>query len=222
MQTTRKQFIAILTFLGLIFLTSQYTQVLANGHGKIIGKVKLATTKGHTIDKPELKVSAKGGIQNVVITIEGVQGDFREDPIEIDQKNKAYVPRISVSMVGNELTFVNSDAILHNVHGYEGTETLYNFAMPKFLKIKKVKLDRPGLMKVRCDVHQQMVAYVLVAESPYYATTNQAGLFQIEAIPPRTYTIRAWHETLGSLEQKVTVVAGEKKAVIFEFPENEK
>lgn len=213
-----KQIAAMLSFLSLIFLMSVNAQLFANGHGKILGKAKFVNgTNGKAINKSELIVSAKGGVQNVVITIEGLEGEFKEDPIEIDQKNKAYIPRISVSMVGNELTFRNNDAILHNVHSYSGVETLYNFAMPKFLKKKTVKLEKAGLKKIRCDVHQEMVAYVIVADNSYYAITNEAGLFQIDTIPAGTYKIKAWHEKLGTLEQEVTVTAGEKTAVIFEF-----
>ncbi len=193
------------------------TQIFANGGGKILGKVKLAGATGKALTKPELLVSAKGGVQNVVLTIAGIEGDFKADPITIDQKNKAYVPRISVSMVGSELTFLNSDAILHNVHGYSGVETLYNFAMPKFLKKKATKLEESGLKKIRCDVHQEMIAYVVVTDNPHYSITNEAGLFQIDGIPAGTYKIKAWHEKLGSLEQEVTITNGEKSAVIFEF-----
>ena len=213
-----KQIAVILSVLSLIFLSNLNAPLLANGHGKILGKAKLVNaTNGKAIHKPELIVSAKGGVQNVVITIEGLEGEFKEDPLEIDQKNKTYIPRISVSMVGNELTFRNTDAILHNVHSYDGVQTLYNFAMPKFLKKKTVKLEKAGLKKIRCDVHQDMVAYVVVTDNPYYAITNQAGLFQIDSLPAGTYKIKAWHETLGTLEQEVTVTPGEKTAVIFEF-----
>ncbi|RMF68547.1 MAG: hypothetical protein D6743_03210 [Calditrichaeota bacterium] len=218
MKQTRRYLLGILIVtIGLLSLIS--SNVVFGQTGIILGKAKLVGTQ-QAIQRPDLLVSAKGGIQNVVITVEGIQGDFREDPIEIDQKNKAYVPRISVSMVGNELTFVNSDAILHNVHSYRGTETLYNFAMPKFLKTKKVKLEEPGLIKVRCDVHQQMIAYVVVTDNPYYAITNRAGLFRLESLPPGTYHIKAWHETLGTVEKDVTVTPGKKTAVIFEFPSN--
>ncbi|MFQ5652523.1 MAG: carboxypeptidase regulatory-like domain-containing protein [bacterium] len=213
-----KQTAARLSFLSLLFLMCVNAQLFANGHGKILGKAKLVSgTNGKAMNKPELTVSARGGVQNVVITIEGLEGEFREDPIEIDQKNKTYIPRISVSMVGNELTFRNNDAILHNVHTYSGVQTLYNFAMPKFLKKKTVKLEKAGLKKIRCDVHQEMVAYVMVAGNPFYAVTNEGGLFQIDSLPAGTYRIKAWHEKLGTLEQEVTVAAGEKTAVIFEF-----
>lgn len=209
---------AMLSFLSLIFLMNVNAQLLAHGHGKILGKAKFVNgTNGKAISKPELIVSAKGGVQNVVMTIEGLEGDFKKDPIVIDQKNKTYVPRISVSMVGNKLTFLNNDAILHNVHSYSGGETVYNIAMPKFIKKKTTKLEKSGLMKVRCDVHREMMAYIVVAENPYHAITNEVGLFQIDTIPAGTYIIKAWHEELGTLEQEVTVTAGEKSAVIFEF-----
>lgn len=215
---TKKQLIGTTTLLFLIFLTNVTTSPSVDPPtGKIIGKVKLINHNGKAVNKPELMVAAKGGIQNVVITIEGTEGEFKEDPISIDQKNKTYWPRVSVSMVGNELTFLNNDAILHNVHSYRGMETLYNVAMPKFIKKRITKLEQPGLMTVRCDVHQEMKAYVVVADNPHYTITNKAGLFEINSIPAGTYKIKAWHETLGSIEKEVTIVAGEKTAVIFEL-----
>ena len=213
-----KQITAMLSFLSLIFLMSVNAQLFAHGHGKILGKAKFVNgINGKAISKPELIISAKGGVKNVVMTIEGFEGEFKEDPIVIDQKNKTYIPRISVSMVGNKLTFLNNDTILHNIHCYSGGKTLYNIAMPKFIKKKTTKLEKSGLKTVRCDVHREMIAYVVVAENPYHAITNEAGLFQIDTIPAGTYKIKAWHEELGTLEQEVTVTAGEKSAVIFEF-----
>ena len=177
-------------------------QILPHGQGKKLGKAKIVNcTRGKAISKPELIVSAKGGVQNVVMTIEGLEGDFKKDPIVIDQKNKTYVPRISVSMVGNKLTFLNNDAILHNVHSYSGGETVYNIAMPKFIKKKTTKLEKSGLMKVRCDVHREMMAYIVVAENPYHAITNEVGLFQIDNIPAGTYVLKTWHMDRGTHEQ---------------------
>ena len=114
---TKKKLIGTTTLLFLIFLTNVTTSPSVDPPtGKIIGKVKLINHNGKAVNKPELMVAAKGGIQNVVMTIEGIKGEFKEDPISIDQKNKTYWPRVSVSIVGNELTFLNNDAILHNVH----------------------------------------------------------------------------------------------------------
>jgi len=222
MKTQIQRAIVSVLFLSLVFLVNVNAgSLLDPPTGKVIGKVKLAGANGQVSSKPELLVSAKGGIQNVVITIEGIEGPFKADPIEISQESKTYIPRISVSMVGNDLTFLNHDAMLHNVHGYSGEKTLYNFAMPKFLKKKVTKLDEAGLRRVRCDVHQEMIAYVVVAENPFYAITNEAGLFQIDSLPAGTYKIKAWHETLGESEQTVTITQGKKTAVIFELKSQE-
>ena len=199
-------------------MMSVNSQLFDHGNGKILGKAKFGNgINGKAISKPELIISAKGGVKNVVMTIEGFEGEFKEDPIVIDQKNKTYIPRISVSMVGNKLTFLNNDTILHNIHCYSGGKTLYNIAMPKFIKKKTTKLEKSGLKTVRCDVHREMIAYVVVAENPYHAITNEAGLFQIDTIPAGTYKCKAWHEKLGSMEQEVTGKAEKKSAVIFEF-----
>lgn len=211
------QLISTTAFFTILLCLNAYAQETSNQVGIIIGKARVTNHPSETLSKPDLLVSTKGGVQNVVITIDGVTGAFREDPIEIDQKNMAYNPRIAAAMVGNELIFKNSDALLHNVHTFQRDESVFNVVMPKINTTHQYQLAETGLMKVKCDVHPGMEGYVMVTDNPYYAITNNAGLFQITSLPAGTYKIKAWHEKLGTAEKEVTVKAGEKTAVIFDF-----
>ncbi len=211
------KFAAIITLFSLATLPNIFSQSTSAETGNIIGKVKLSDfTAGETIQQPDFLVSTKGGIQNAVLTLEGLEGAFREEAIVIDQKDMTYVPRIAVTMMGNEVTFTNSDAVLHNVRAVEGEATLINTVMFNSENPATSDLETPGVIDVKCDVHPGMQAYIVVTDNPFFAKSNEAGLFTIEAIPVGTYKMKAWHEKFGSLEKEVTITAGEKTAVIFE------
>jgi len=215
---TLLQLIFTVALFSLLFYSSSYAQGTSNQAGNVIGKARVVNySANETLHQPDLLVSTKGGVQNVVITIEDITGAFKEDPIEIDQKNMAYSPRIAVTMVGNEIVFLNSDALLHNVHTFQRDEPVFNVVMPKINTTYQYETAEAGLMKVQCDVHPGMEGYVMVTSNPYYAVTNSGGLFQINSLPVGTYKFKAWHEKLGTAEKEVTVKAGEKTAVIFDF-----
>jgi len=114
------------------------------------------------------------------------------------------------------LTVLNQDGILHNIHAYQGKETLFNMAQPKFRKELQRKLTTPGVVMLRCDVHSWMKGYVvLLKDQPYYAVTDENGRFTISDLPPGTYTLHAWHEALGEMKKPVTVAADQPAEVDF-------
>jgi hypothetical protein len=109
-------------------------------------------------------------------------------------------------MAGQELKFLNSDAILHNVHGLPKVNREFNLGMPASLTEKSVTLNQPEpLFPVKCDVHPWMNAYVAVMTHPFWAVTGEDGAYTIGNLPAGTYTIEAWHERLGAQTQKVSV-----------------
>lgn len=213
-----KKSISLLTILAIVMLFGQNNQSYAQSKGEIIGKV---IVKGMNLaNSPQLKVSTKGGVADAVIFIKGVKSEFQSDPLTIDQKNKEYVPRVSVTMKGNSVIYVNSDALLHNVHIIKEKNTLENFVMVQGNKNITKKLNDTGVIDINCDVHPDMRGYIVVTENPYYAITNTAGLFRIKDIPEGIYKISIWQEKLGIIEKTITVKAGKKSAVILEYNSN--
>lgn len=177
---------------------------------------------GNTIPAENLVVSQDGGIKYVIITIEDIAKgkalDINQNLL-LDNKDCFFTPHVQVVPLEAKLMVKNSDPILHNTHAYlmETDSTVFNLALPLQGQIIPRKLKKSGMMQIKCDAHNWMNSYVLVAENPYYAVTDGSGSFLITDIPPGTYKLKAWHETLGEQTQQVTVAANQESAVKFEF-----
>lgn len=171
---------------------------------------------GQSVPNESLQVSS-GHLANVVVTVKG-SGLPKPLPqaISIDQRECRYHPHVQATGVGSTLEILNSDPMLHNIHGYVGQQTLFNLAMP----IKGQKLPRPlpraGLVRIKCDVHSWMSAFVVVSDSPY-AVVGSDGTYTVRDLPAGTYTVTAWHEKLGEKTAPVTVPASGDVSVDFSF-----
>jgi plastocyanin len=147
------------------------------------------------------------------------QGDYPAPPtpVVIDQLGCLYHPHVVGMLAGQQLQFLNSDGILHNVHGTPKNSREFNLGMPGSLHQKSVLLNQPELyVPVKCDVHPWMAAYVGVMTHPYFEVTDDTGAFSIR-VPAGTYTLEAWHEKLGTRTEEVTVGAGETATVDFQL-----
>jgi plastocyanin len=183
----------------------------------------IPTTKDQTVCGPSVAdesiLVSNGKLKNVVLTVQGApKPPPGTEPVRvtIDQSKCHYVPHVQAASVGTPVDILNSDPVLHNIHSYLGTSTVFNLAMPfKGQKIAKT-LAKPGLVNVKCDVHSWMHAYVVVTDAPF-AVTGEDGAFTIRGVPPGTYTITAWHEKLGEKTAQVAVPASGEVAVDFTF-----
>ena len=158
-----------------------------------------------------LVVGTDGGIRYAVVSI-GPIGRGKAWPAaakpSLDQHGCWFIPHVQVIPAGAILDVVNSDGILHNIHTYPKHNLPANMAQPKFKKVLSLPFPAPDIVKVNCDVHSWMSAWIVVAAHPYYAVTDERGAFTLEGFPPGTYTLSAWHETLGTRDQSITVPAG--------------
>ena len=169
---------------------------------------------GATVPDEALLVAA-GRLRNVVVTVKGAPPPAPATAT-LDQRRCRYVPHVQAAAVGSTLEILNGDPILHNVHGWAGKATAFNVAMP--LRDQKVprKLDRPGLVRVGCDVHAWMGAWILVTDAPF-AVSGDDGRFAVAGLPPGRYTVTAWHERLGEKTAEVTVPAQGDASLDFSF-----
>lgn len=163
-----------------------------------------------------------GGLENVFVY---VKDDLREyafdipaDPVKLDQNGCVYHPRVVGVRVGQPIEISNSDALLHNVHAAAATNPQFNTAQPfKGMRHTHSFKTREVMVPFKCDVHSWMIAYVGVLEHPYFAVTGAGGEFELKGLPPGTYTIEAWHETLGTRTAQVTVGERETQDLGFTF-----
>ena len=164
-----------------------------------------------------LVVSPTGGVANAFVWVkDGLDSTYGFDvpttPVVLDQKACHYSPRVVGIRVGQPLNINNSDPTLHNVHAIPMSNQEFNQGQPvQNVPITKTFTVAEVPVRFVCNVHGWMRAYVCVVAHPFFAVTDADGSFQLAGLPPGTYTIGVWHETLGTQETKVTVA--EKQAV---------
>ena len=170
----------------------------------------------------EIVVSAEGGIQNVFVQVLGAKGEVsipKERP-SLVQKGCQFIPHIQVVPAGSRMNIMNEDGIAHNLHTLSVENPSFNRLQPgvkKRMITRKNDLLIPEIIPVKCDLHGWMQAWIVVADHPHHAISDQEGSFQISGIPPGTYTVQVWHETLGLQSREVTVETGADTGVSVAF-----
>jgi plastocyanin len=122
----------------------------------------------------------------------------------MDQRNETFLPHVLAVDVGTVVDFPNNDTTYHNVFSLSKTR---KFDLGRYAqgKSKPVRFDRPGVVRVFCDIHSHMSAFILVFSHPYYAKAEADGRYRIDNVPPGTYTVAAWHEGETRETKTVTV-----------------
>jgi len=132
-----------------------------------------------------------------------------KEPVVIDQRKCVYAPRMVGMRLGQTLQFRNDDQLLHNVHSSSAHENSFNVAQPiAGMVYSFTPKSEEVMVKIGCDVHRWMTAYVGVVTNPYFAVSGADGSFEIPNVPPGKYTLEAWHEQLGTLTSAVVVKSG--------------
>jgi len=113
----------------------------------------------------------------------------------IDQIDAEFAPRVKPVMVGSSVTFPNKDNVRHQVYSFSPAKT---FELPLYAgtPARPVLFDRPGVVVLGCNIHDWMVGYVYVSESPWFAKTGTDGSAVLRGLPPQRYGVRAWHPRL--------------------------
>lgn len=223
--------------LGIGVAAHAYQESPVQNPAKCAGTIRLAGTPppvepiivakdvaacGDTLDSFALIVGSSKGVANAIVTIEGIAAGkplAAADSFALSNSGCQFVPRVQVVPAGTRIAIRNDDPILHNTHAYLGdSESLFNIALPmKDLRVRK-DLTKTGMVRFECDAgHTWMRAYVLVSEHPYYAVTDESGAFSIDDIPPGTYRVKVWHETLGTETREVTFRPSETTTLEFDL-----
>ena len=135
---------------------------------------------------------------NAVVYIDKIPGKVfapPKDSIVLDQINLTFVPHVLPVLAGTNVEFPNSDEVRHNVFS-PGLAKSDKFDLGTYpqKQIKYHRFDKPGIWTMLCMVHAEMSAYVIVTETPYFATTSKDGKFVLKDVPPGKYTLKVWHE----------------------------
>jgi hypothetical protein len=152
---------------------------------------------GESKPSEALVVGADRGVKGSVVMIEGItRGKRPAADVVIDNAKCVFVPHVAATMAGGRAKVRNSDPILHNTHGFLGKPTIFNVALPNREQVVDItrRLTRTGPVRVLCDAHPHMMAWLYVHDSPYVTTTDERGAYRIDGIPPGTYKVTMWHQ----------------------------
>ncbi len=163
----------------------------------------------------------KNGVQNVVAWLSGkdAKKKLKGKPgtFTLDQKKCRYEPHITVMSKGSELEILSSDPINHNIHTYSFDNDPINIMFtPGQDHIQE--FEEPEPVKVECDLHGWMKAWVFVTPNNFYSLSQAGGSFEIPDVPKGKYTLNFWHEKLGEMSQKI-VVGDDPLEINVEFPD---
>jgi plastocyanin len=168
---------------------------------------------GAELPDQSVLVNAAGRLANAVVTVAGVKGRAVAREVSVRNEKCAFTPRVQVVAPNGTLKTSSHDPVLHTTVVQTGDgRQLYNLALP----VPGMELSKPlgaaGVLRVGCSTHQWMRGWIVVSDE-LSAVTGPDGSFSFPGLPPGTYRLRFWHESLKAAEQTVTVGAG-KAAVV--------
>jgi hypothetical protein len=174
------------------------------------------------IPSDELVVSSGGGLQYAVVRLTNITaGRPASDipPTLFLQKGCMFSPHVFVVAVGTMVKERNTDGILHNVHTHSARNASVNFAHPPSVpEVPLASFTAPESVRVTCDVHSWMSAWIWVSRHPYIVVTGPDGAYKIPGVPPGQYRMEVWHESLGKISRDVTVTAGKETRIDMSLP----
>ena len=130
-------------------------------------------------------------------------------PVLLDQVGCRFEPRVLGVQVNQPLNIYNNDDLLHNVHGLPVKNKEFNFGLPQPGLFQTRRFSTPEVMvRIVCDVHPWMRAWVGVLDHPYFSVTGEAGNYAIAKLPPGRFLIKVWHERYATVEQEIDVPPG--------------
>ncbi|MDX1632284.1 MAG: hypothetical protein R3234_10505 [Thermoanaerobaculia bacterium] len=160
-----------------------------------------------TIELEDGRGISRGAVGEAVVTFEPAAGDSVSppaDPYEIVTEDKQFRPRVLVVPVGSRVRFPNRDPILHNVFSVSGENT-FDVGLYGRGPGKTVTFEHPGLVRIFCNVHHSMVAYVLVVQTSHVTRPDPRGRFRLDGIPEGPGTLTLWHERADPVRREIRV-----------------
>lgn len=187
--------VQLLTLAIALLLPAEF----ASGAGSVVrGTIQLRDSAGAPIARRD----------NVVVLLEGAAGERGRAASArthvISQRGRQFTPRVLPIVVGSTVEFPNDDDIYHNVFSLARVRPFDLGIYPRG-SVRAVRFDQPGLVPVHCNMHPDMVSYVLVLPTPHFALTDDAGRYEIRGAPAGQYTLRTWDELAPEFRRTVTV-----------------
>jgi plastocyanin len=199
---------------ALALVANAAPAALAQSQGGIRGRLDIRKLAKPAERRPDVSAPGAAGPRDLAELRRGVvyletapraAFDEREPGrAVIDQRNERFVPHVLAVMVGTVVEFPNSDLIYHNVFSLSRAK---KFDLGRYAagKSKGVVMDRPGVVRVFCDIHSHMSAFVLVFNHRFFDVTDAEGRFELPSLPGGTYTVVGWYEGEARVSRSIVV-----------------
>lgn len=181
----KRRLLAWVTLLSVVFLPAQAATLTVNitsGSGAAVEDAVVYLMSNQTMKSPVRAPNAR-----------------------IDQINKAFVPVVSVIQTGTRINFPNKDNIRHHVYSFSKAKK-FEIKLYADTPAKPVLFDQPGYVVMGCNIHDRMIAHMLVVDTPYFAVSDKRGVAQIMDVPPGEYSLIAWYYMRPDLDAAVTTL----------------
>lgn len=206
--------VVCLTVLAAVSVLSVSGRAQSAGAGTIRGRVEILD--GAPAERPATRALGLSEIRatperrRAVVYLSAQQGrlEHTTEPVRatIDQRGETFLPRVLAVTVGSTVDFPNSDPIYHNVFSLSRARS-FDLGRYPAGRSKSVRFDRPGVVRVFCDIHSHMSASILVFAHPFYAVTADDGSYRIGGVPPGTYLVNAWMENRPTQSREVVIAS---------------
>jgi plastocyanin len=187
----------------------------AHAQAVIEGRVELPKTRKAPVMNKRYEVVTRGGViaTSPQIAVVYLEGSFPKTGApamkKMDQKDLTFVPLLLPVQIGTKVEFPNLDDTYHNIFSYSPTK---RFDLGRYRSeerpIPSQIFDAPGLVTLRCDIHEHMRGLILVLDTPYFVRTEPDGRFRLTGLPAGSYKLKAWLDSRTTLERAVEVKAG--------------
>ena len=200
-------------FLSACFASSCGT---AFAQAVIAGHVALPESHRTPVQTKRYEIVSKGGVvaTNPPVAVVYLEGAFPKSgarrTVKVNQKDLTFVPGLLPIEVGTQVEFPNLDDTYHNIFSYSPAK---RFDLGRYTAeerpIPSQVFDVPGLVTLRCDIHEHMRAVILVLSTPHFTISETDGRFRLSGLPAGRYTLKAWISSRTTLEQPVELKSGE-------------
>ena len=217
-----KHLLTVISFFLVVTLDS--TVATSQAEGIMEGTVKLPGPSAAPLLAARYQIKNSSPIAPpdppvAVVYLEGpFQGQAKPAPsvAQMAQKNFQFAPGILPVQKGTQVEFPNYDSDYHNVFSFSRTK---RFDLGRYRKDEKpaaVLFDKPGLVKLNCEIHEHMRGAILVLDTPYFTKTDSKGVYRLEKLPTGNFMAKAWIDEKTVLERPVQIKDGE--TVKLDFP----
>jgi plastocyanin len=180
------------------------------------GHVDLPKSRSAPVQAKRYEVVTKAGVLSTQppLAVVYLEGNFPRPAslptTKVEQKDLTFVPALLPIEVGTKVQFPNLDDQYHNIFSYSPAKRFdLGRYRPEERPIPSVMFDRPGLVTLRCDIHEHMRGLILVLSTPYFAMTDTAGHFRLDKLPAGRHTLKAWIDSRTTREKSVDLKDGQ-------------